>query len=160
MWASLSFMALTQPLVLSASSPAKSDSQSAEKFVRALYQRYTADADFSSLGKDEARIYSASVMRLIKADQRRTPAGDQAALDADPLCQCQDEDGLKLVDMKSVAVSASKVQVVVTIKLQKQSPALTKLRLHLIHEPNGWRVDDVLPITGLSMRQILMPTAK
>jgi hypothetical protein len=156
----LGIVALVYPFVPYAQTVLKSSPRSAEAFVRRLYKRYTADELFSSSGKEKSQTYSSSALSLLKADERKTPAGYEGSLDADPICQCQDADGLHLVALKSTATAAGKVQVAVTLKLLKDSPVLTKLRLDLIHEPAGWRVDDVLPADGPSLRQLLKPASK
>ena len=75
----------------------------AEVFVRDLYAHYsTATSDFSPLFQPDAgKYFSSGILALKRADEKRTPKGDEGAIGADPICACQDYDGLTL---KSLAL--------------------------------------------------------
>ncbi|HUO12618.1 MAG TPA: hypothetical protein VMU37_07670 [Caulobacteraceae bacterium] len=70
--------------------------ESPRAFVTRLYGRYAhGQPDYA--GKDAPSVFTSRVIRLIDRDRARTPPGDVGALDGDPICDCQDDSGLKLV---------------------------------------------------------------
>lgn len=132
-----------------------SDQSGPESFIKGIYARYAAKATYSSLGSDRKEIYSHGLNRLIEADRKRTPVGFQGMIDADPLCDRQDSDGLKVVQLTSLRTRKNQVDTAVTLQVLRNSSSKTTVQLKLIHTPSGWRVDDVSPYKGLSLRQLL-----
>ena len=147
---------LAIPLLLTLSQPQAQPDPA--RFIAALYAPYRTSPDYSSLGsfQHEQTIYSASLIQLLRADRVHTPRGEQGALDADPLCQCQDSEGLQLDPPLLKPTSPGHVQAAVTLRFSSDphDPA-TRLRLLLVQDPAGWRVDDVFPEHGPSLRKLL-----
>ena len=129
----------------SASVAAKVDS--AEVFVRDLYAHYASGAgDFSPLFQPDAgRYFSPGVIALKRADDNRTPGGDEGAIGTDPICACQDEDGLTLVSLTLVPTQPGKIDADVALRIMRDGSKITKLQLKLVQTAAGWRVDDVIP---------------
>lgn len=74
---------LFAPIMLHAQTAAQ-----AESFVRTTYARYTnaqSNEDPQFLRKDAPSVFSPSLLRLIRADQRNEPKGDVGKLDFDPI---------------------------------------------------------------------------
>ena len=73
----------------------------AKAFTTALYSAYaTGSPDY--VGANPERTFSPELLALIRKDQANTPAGEVGILDGDPICDCQDAEGLKLTDAKVV----------------------------------------------------------
>jgi hypothetical protein len=70
----------------------------ARSFTQAIYARYSrvqaAGPDF--LRQDGRNVFSPTLFRLIKSDVEATPQGFAGRLDFDPICSCQDPDGLRV----------------------------------------------------------------
>jgi hypothetical protein len=133
---------------------------SAEAFVRHLYQREAretrADEDAFAGYKGAESIYSPSLLSLIRRDIRNAK-GEVGLLDYDPICGCQDSEGLMVEALRIVATDASHVKTMVTIF----PPGINQrqLTLNLVLLPQGWRVDDVEGPEGFRPLRALL-TAK
>ena len=71
----------------------------ARVFVNQLYGAYH-DGGPDYLGRQAGAVFSPYLLRLIRRDRARTPPGDAPDLDGDPICDCQDFAGLKLLAVK------------------------------------------------------------
>jgi len=137
--------------------------QSAAHFVETLYAPYRnakgTSTDYSSLQSrnEEQDIYSTGVLRLLDADRAHTPEGYEGALDSDPLCQCQDSEGLRLERVKQVSITDNRAEVSVTLRFVGSHPKIKNLHILLVREVNGWRIDDIQPSRGQNLRQALQP---
>jgi hypothetical protein len=136
---------------------------SAAKFAVDLYAPYRNAKDtstgYSSLDEiEEGDIYSTEVLHLLKADRARTPEGSEGALDADPLCQCQDSEGMRLIRVKQKSLTPSKADVSVTLRFAGSPREMKHFPLLLIRQSDGWRVDDIRPSKGQTLRQALQPS--
>ena len=84
-------------LVLPASAHAQ-NATGARAFVDGLYQAYQAgDPDYLWNGADGA--FSPRLLSLIRKDQADAPEGETGLLDWDPICDCQDSQGLSEVSI-------------------------------------------------------------
>jgi hypothetical protein len=111
---------------------------SPEAFVRALY---VDDAGAAQAQADARRIYSARTAALF-AENDRLYAGYVGYPDADPICDCQDGEGVAVTRASTTVVDASRARVEV---------ALTNGQAHtfvLVREADGWRIDDVEGLSG------------
>jgi hypothetical protein len=114
--------------------------QGARDFVVRLYGRYAQGApDYA--GKDAPKAFSPDLVRLIRRDQTRTPQGDVGALDGDPICDCQDPGGLRLVALDVGASGRTGAQALARIRFGRE-PVIA-VRLDLVWTASGWRVADV-----------------
>jgi hypothetical protein len=149
-------LAMTAGLVLFAHNPVPAQSSAApEAFVRSTYNRYDAKSPASPdfLGRDASSVFTPSLLRLIRSDERHTPRGDVGKLDGDPICDCQDPEGLKLTDVQII-----RQQDTATAKVNLQFPSESRLRhirLRLILLPQGWRIDDIATDDTPSLRKLL-----
>lgn len=124
-------------LVLSAGPASAYDSP--QSLVEALYAPYLA----GQIPQDEAVLRSVALQGLYDADAARTPEGEIGALDFDPLVDGQD---FQLGDFVVTAAEAADLQA--TVEVSFTNLGVEKLlRLSLVREPDGWKLDDVQSLT-------------
>ena len=118
--------------------------QQADTFVRQLYGQYehpsTPDGP-NIFGKRAASVFSPGLLAIIRRSERATPKGDVGKLDFDPVCSCQDSDGLKLKGLRVTMNGTGKA--LATAMLFFPEPTTIEVRLSLIYTPQGWRIDDI-----------------
>jgi hypothetical protein len=83
-FAALSFVATS-------TSAAAANSDGALEFVRRLYARQGSTYDDGTLGLEN---YAPALRKLIERDAALPPTGEVGTLDWDPVCDCQDTDGI------------------------------------------------------------------
>jgi hypothetical protein len=114
--------------------------QDARRFIARLYERYS-DPRTQYLGRDAPAAFSPQLLRLIRRDQARTPKGEVGILDWDPICACQDPDGLRVlrVDLQP----GSPVALTATVKLGFVGGEKATVRLDLARRSGVWRIADI-----------------
>ncbi len=116
----------------------------AASFVRTTYARY-ANANSTEgplyLNKDAPSVFSPSLLRLIRADQRNEQKGYVGKLDFDPICACQDDDGIVLENLKLNLTGPHTAIVNLTINAHR--PPHIPIRLTLVWTTKGWRINDI-----------------
>ena len=123
----------------------------AEDFVRALYVQ-VADPEFSALyGPTQPEVFSASAVEAIQtaADLR---GSETPLFEADPLCNCQDPEGVTLQAVTITQTDADRADAAVELM---QDGAQTSTTLNLVRQDGDWRVDNVTPEGDPSMRDQL-----
>lgn len=140
-------------LLLTFASPvaAQRGDPSAEAFVRGVYAGYAA-AEAVDARPVEAGppMWSRRTAALIDRDIEL--AGDDLPfLDADPICNCQDGEGIAVRSVRTRALGRGRTEA--TVRFVNAGEAQTA-RFVLIREDGGWRIDDVLnpPYRGLAAR--------
>lgn len=123
------------------------------------------------LGDDAQRLFSRAALADLKAAQARAGGEVAPGLDADPFCACQDPGGLTILAAATQASSDGTGSVAIVFTFQPVTAGMnteelealllpenhTALRLDLVHEGDGWRVDDIVGGEGASFRQSLQP---
>lgn len=129
-------------LLLGAASPAETPAA----FVERLYAGYR-DPDYSPLARP-GRVFAAPLVAEIREDARLS-RGEVGYMDADPLCQCQDPDGMRptIREIGRPGRSAATVHVL----LDFGGSDRRDLRLRLVRTAAGWRVADVVTADDPSM---------
>lgn len=126
----------------------------AEAFVRATYRRYdvrsAAGPDFT--GRNAGGVFTPALVLLIRRDQRQA-RGEVGKLDGDPICDCQDLDGLKLTAVQITEATDHAATAAVTLTFPPNE--VTHIRLRLVLLPQGWRIDDVETKDTPSLRKLL-----
>ncbi|QYE33865.1 YbjP/YqhG family protein [Polymorphobacter sp. PAMC 29334] len=118
-------------------------------FVTALYHAYDKpDAD--PLGRGAGKVFSPSLLALVRA--ARAPNGEVGKLDFDPICACQDADGLRLLSVTTKHVFGKNANVVSKFRISATERVVD---LTLIKTTAGWRVDDVSSAGVGSLRRLL-----
>lgn len=124
---------------------------SAETFVRGLYASYAAaEAPDGPPVEDGPPIWSRRIAALIDRDIEL--AGDDLPfLDADPICNCQDWEGIAVRLVRVRALGRGRTAA--TVQFVNAGEPQTA-RFILIREDGGWRIDDIVnpPWRGLAAR--------
>jgi hypothetical protein len=137
-------MARPEPVVLFAALLATSQAHtqsldSARAFVRGLYEAYRhGEPDY--LGARARATFAPQLLALIRHDQATTPAGDVGTIDGDPICDCQDDGGMKVEHVEVAAVAPGRAVARATVKFAAD---VTPVRLDLVAWRGQWRVADV-----------------
>ena len=107
----------------------------AEAFVRGLYQRYRGTGP-DYLGKDAPSVFDKPLLALFQRD-RATATGEAGLMDWDPICDCQDPEGLTDVQ---VAVRPGSGEA--TARFAFGTRAVT-IEYKLVQTAAGWRIADI-----------------
>lgn len=113
----------------------------ARAFVTGLYSRYGHGKGPEYAGRDAPGTFTPDLVRLIRRDQTETPDGDVGALDGDPICDCQDFEGLKLVGVTVKPAVQGRASAEATIVFPDRTRRA--IRLDLAQVGKTWRVADV-----------------
>ena len=112
--------------------------ESAQGFVAGLYHAYQrSQPDY--LGRRAASVFSPRVLGLIRRDERNAH-GEVGALDGDPICDCQDADGVRLTALSVTPAGPGRATARVRLRFPDGPRAMT---LDLAAVGGQWRVDDV-----------------
>jgi hypothetical protein len=135
------------------------DIPDARTFVQHLYAPYAhppSQRGPDTTGKLAPSIFSGALLQLIRHDRARTAHGDAPALDGDPICDCQDFEGLRLTTLTVTAVGETRASASVTFQVFADDPkSVRSLLLSLVRTPLGWRVDDIASADTPSLRKFL-----
>lgn len=125
------------PLLLGAAL-ASSQHETPRAYMERLYASYR-DSEFNPL-THPARYFSARLVAALDEDARLAH-GEVGYVDGDPICQCQDPNGLRAVVTGVSQNGPTKADVRVSISLSgyEARPAT----FSLIMTRSGWRIDDV-----------------
>ena len=107
-------------------------------FVARLYSGYSAP-DFNPLARPE-RVFAAPLVAAIRED-RRLSRDEVGYMDADPLCQCQDPDGMRSA-IESVR-QTGRTRARAHVRLIFPGNDRRELDLHLVRTRAGWRIADI-----------------
>ena len=111
-----------------------------EALVEALYAPYLS----GQVPQDQAVLRSLALQSHYDADAARTPEGEMGALDFDPLVDGQDFD---LGNFLVTATEVADLQATVEVSFSNLG-AEKQLRLFLVREVDGWKLDDVQSLTS------------
>jgi len=127
----------------------------AHAFVSKLYDSYEHPAcpECPIFDKQAPRIFSPSLLLLIRRDEAKTPKGYVGALDFDPICACQDWHGLHVIELEITRTRRSRAAADVVVGYAAGTKQT--IRLSLLQTPRGWRVDDVSTTDVASLRKLL-----
>lgn len=134
----------------------------ARAFVRGLYAQYghpKASDGPNVLGPGAAKIFSPQLLQLIRKSDRETPKGDVGVLDFDPVCSCQDPDGLRLASL-NVKPGAPGTAVAIAMLHYPDSAEDIRVELSLKWFPNGWLIDEISTKDVPSLRKLLTGSVK
>ena len=111
----------------------------AKAFIKSVYAAYGQADSGSSLGKRADGIFAPGLLSAIRADQT-AHAGEVGRLDHDPLCDCQDSDGLRVAGVDVAQAGEGRADAAVRVSL---GGLVKAVRLRLVGGAGGWRVADV-----------------
>jgi hypothetical protein len=117
---------------------AQPEAQTPREFVERLYAAYS-DPDYSPF-KEPDQVFSSRLAAAIDEDSKLAD-GEVGYLDGDPICQCQDAEGLKatIVSVSPAGSDAATVSVSIGLFGYEPRPAA----FSLVRTAAGWRIDDV-----------------
>ncbi|HUB53449.1 MAG TPA: DUF3828 domain-containing protein [Terracidiphilus sp.] len=141
------------------------DLDSARAFLTAIYEKYQRGGkgiDFTV--PDMGSYYDSSLVALFHQDVEINGPENVPAVDYDPICGCQDWDGIWDLNIDLKALPAGKAEAKLSFRLQdpKHSGkrAMRKLIVTLVPEHGQWRIYDVVDesdhLQVFSMRKLLM----
>ncbi|MEJ1970656.1 MAG: DUF3828 domain-containing protein [Rhizomicrobium sp.] len=143
-----------------AAEAAAPDAASARAFVQKLYAHYPSPANgpfFNPTDKDAPSVFDPGLIAAFREDARLSK-GEVGFVDADPLCQCQDDGGMttKIASVTLKGANAADVTVDLLFPGGKANP----LTLHLVTVNGNWRVYDLSAPDTKSYRADLMKANK
>ncbi len=113
--------------------------QTARQFALDIYRPYRQGM-VSDFAKRSKTILHPHLLALIATDEQVTPVGDIAYLDGDPLCDCQEAEGLKVSRLEITNSAAHAATASATLAL----PTGTRhVMLKLASTAEGWRIADI-----------------
>jgi hypothetical protein len=136
-------LAVAMILSLGAAQAAASDAASARAFVAGLYTHYPQSTNgpvFNPTDKDASRVFDPGMVALFREDTRLAK-GEVGFVDADPLCQCQDDGGMKTKIVSVTMAGPNAANAVVDLLFEGGAPIVLTLKLVAV---NGqWRIHDL-----------------
>ena len=125
------------------------DADVAKRFVESVYRAYANHGkgiDFT--GPKAHSFYDASLIALLHADQKAVGPNEVGVLDGDPICGCQDWDGIWDLKIAIQMQGESRAKAAVSFALFAPKAGadrdLRSLEMTLVRESKGWRVDDIV----------------
>lgn len=120
------------------------DAASAKAFVEKLYSHYPSkpgsrDA-FNPTSKNASQVFDPGMIAAFREDTRLAH-GEVGFVDSDPLCQCQDDSGMKATVASVTMAGPSAADVVVNLEYPNDKPIA--LTLHLVPVNGAWRIYDL-----------------
>lgn len=146
-----------------AAASATPDADAAKAFLASVYKHYGAGGiGVDSVGPDAPRYFHTSLVALLRADQKAA-SPDVGAIDADPVCACQDWNGIwnLAIDVKIDAPDRATAKVSFYLADPKDNPkdSLRKLDITLAAENGAWRIYDIAdqtdPTAPFALRKAL-----
>ena len=135
------------------------DAASARAFVENLYSHYPSNPNgmsFDPTGKDAREVFEPGMIAAFREDARLSN-GEVGFVDADPLCQCQDDSGLEPKVVSVTMTGPKAADAVVSLQYPGETLALT---LHLVPVNGPWRINDLSMVNMKSYRADLLKANK
>jgi len=125
----------------------------AERFVRALYAPYAGEpGQGATLERRAPDIFDPELLALFRRD--RPPPGEAGKLDFDPICQCQDWDDLRVLEVGISLQGPGKATATASI-LNGETRAEHHYELVLVGRK--WRIHDIVLENSRTLRGLLQP---
>jgi hypothetical protein len=118
------------------------DAASARVFVEKLYSHYPSNPNrkaFEPTGKNAREVFDPGMIAAFREDETLAN-GEVGFVDADPLCQCQDDSGLEPKVVSVTMTGPNAADAVVNLQYPGETLALT---LHLVPVNGAWRIYDL-----------------
>ena len=144
------------PLAAASAEDVTDAARQARAFLDQVYSHYPTPAGrtpFDPLGGSAAQIFDPAMVGLLEEDRKLTAPGEVGAIDWDPLCQCQDDDGMR-VEIGRVEISGPATA---NVHVELPFPSNpTAVELALTRVAGEWRIHDVSSKDTPSLRDLLM----
>ncbi len=125
------------------------DAASAEQFLRQLY----ADEAKSDPAPNPDLIYDPQLLTLIQKDRAMMQKFEKGLLRVDPICACQDPDGLQVLKITAWPNGPNKVDATVSFIIGNDRSVVG---YQLVNMDGQWRIHDILGGNAPSLRQYLI----
>ena len=125
-------------IVLALALAAAPVAETPKAFLERVYASYH-DRNFSPF--EHADRYFAPKLKAAIDEDSRLAHGEVGYLDGDPICQCQDSDGLKSKVLKIRLQGADKA--FAEVLLDYPDSTATHVKFSLVKTKAGWRIADV-----------------
>ena len=133
--------------VVMAAAPALAAAQSPQAWVEALYAHY-GSGNFNLFEKPE-QWFAPDLLAAMKLNDDLTPDDEIGAVDHDPVCQCQDDGGMKA----RVVKVETKGTIAATVHVELDwggGDGARVIRLSLVRVDGDWRIHDIIDGEGES----------
>ena len=135
------------------------DAAGARIFLEKIYSHYPAPPGrngYFPTGPVARRVFDPGLVALFREDERLAD-GEVGAIDGDPLCDCQDDGGLKVTieDVRLTGPSSAKATVALRFSAGAP-PAFERLRISLAVVAGQWRIHDIGSGATPSLRAYLI----
>jgi hypothetical protein len=123
---------------------AAQDAASAKTFLQSVYALYSKNGKGATL---TSRYYDSTLLRLVTTDNKLN-AGDIGVLEGDPVCGCQDWEGVWDLNIEIQMVSPNRA--LADVSFARSAPKgrtkddLRKLKYTLVLERGQWRIYNIL----------------
>ena len=130
-------------------SAAAQDTDSAKWFVESLYRHYSNGGkgiDFR--GSRALNYFDSSLNSLMAADAKAVGPNEVGVLDGDPICSCQDWDGIWDLKIAVQMLSNDRAKAAVTFALFAPKAGADRdfrsIEMTLVWTRKQWRIDNIL----------------
>ena len=150
---------MTMSLIFIGSEVSAAALNDARSFLSEVYSHYPIKegSAFDPLRGSAQVVFDASFVSLLRANARLIPKGYLGAIDWDPFCNCQDDDGM-VAKIKSIqSISSQEAKALVEIHfVPPAEPTIESVELDLVVEHGHWRVHDIRTKEVVSLRAHLV----
>lgn len=138
---------------------AAADAAGARIFLEGIYSHYPAAPgreEYFPTGPGAPQVFDPGMVALLREDERLAD-GEVGAIDADPLCDCQDDGGLQVTigDVRLTGPSSAKATVALRFS-QAAAPTFERLEISLAVVGDQWRIHDIGSRATPSLRAYLI----
>jgi hypothetical protein len=121
------------------------DANSAHQFIESLYKPYAKNGGgVPSSGTNARRYYHSSLLALMRADEKAAGPGEVGAIDGDPVCGCQDWEGIwnlqVEIQMQDATHAIARVSFALSPPGAKCGDNQRRIVFTLVPENGGWRI--------------------
>jgi hypothetical protein len=135
------------------------DAASAKSFVENLYSHYPSNPNrkaFDPTGKNASQVFDPGMIAAFREDSKLAN-GEVGFVEADPLCQCQDDHGLQPKVVSVTIKGPNAADAVVNLQFPGETRTIT---LHLVPVNGAWRIYDLSIAETKSYRADLLKANK
>ena len=132
----------------------------ARTFLTKLYAHYPYRAGrpaFDALGRQAPQVFDPTLIALVRENERLTPKDEVGALNGDPICDCQDSEGMsaRIGTIRTMGRSTAMARVDITFAVATP-PDTRQLDLDLVQSRGQWRIRDIHSKDQPSLRAYLL----
>jgi hypothetical protein len=141
------FIGLLFLLTAPAIPAAAQDAASAKTFLESVYQHYQHGGKGIDLGGPHAGEYfHSSLLTLVRADAKANGPENVGVIDSDPVCGCQDWDGIwdLKIDVNVQTPQRATARVSFAAFQRRTKEGLRDLEITLVPERGQWRIYNIL----------------